>query len=38
MICNFNSALCFVELAISAILLGFGFGVGTTLWRLVTSK
>lgn len=38
MICQFNSALCFVELGLSAVLLGFGFGVGQTLWRLVTSK
>jgi len=38
MICNFNNFLCFIELGVGAVLLGFGFGVGQTLWRLVTSK
>ena len=38
MICSFDHALCFVNLTVSAILLGLGFGIGTTLWRLVTSK
>jgi len=36
MICSFNHALCYVELLVSAVLLGLGFAVGTTLWRLVT--
>jgi hypothetical protein len=36
MICQFNNGLCFVSLLVSAILLGLGFGIGTTLWRLVT--
>jgi hypothetical protein len=36
MICAFNNGLCFVELCVSAVLLGVGFGCGTTLWRLVT--
>jgi len=38
MICSFNNGLCFLALFVSAILLGLGFGIGTTLWRLVTSK
>ena len=36
MICSFSNALCFVNLLVSAILLGVGFAIGTTLWRLVT--
>ena len=36
MICSFSHALCYVELFVSAVLLGLGFAVGTTLWRLVT--
>jgi hypothetical protein len=38
MICAFNNGLCFVELLISAVLLGFGFGVGQTLWGLITKR
>lgn len=38
MICSFSHALCFVELGVSAVLLGLGFGIGQTLWRLVTSR
>jgi uncharacterized membrane protein YedE/YeeE len=36
MICSFSHGLCFVELLVSALLLGIGFAAGTTLWRLVT--
>lgn len=38
MICSFNHGLCFLELLVSGVLLGFSFAVGTTLWRLITSK
>ena len=38
MICSFNHALCFVELGLSGIMLGFTFAIGGTLWRLITSK
>jgi hypothetical protein len=30
MICNFNNGLCFVQLALSAVVLGFFFAVGQT--------
>jgi len=38
MICSFNHALCYVELIVSGICLGFSFAIGGTLWRLITSK
>jgi len=38
MICSFNHGLCFLELLVSGVLLGLSFAIGTTLWRLVTSK
>jgi hypothetical protein len=38
MICDFNHVLCFVELAVSGVVLGFTFGVGSWLWGKLAPK
>jgi hypothetical protein len=38
MICSFSHGLCFLELALSGVVLGFTFAIGGTLWRLITTK